>query len=294
MSTIRQISDGLADAVSALEPSILTLHRSRSGGATGVAWGKDLVVTAAHQLEREEGIELSASGRRVSASLVGIDPASDLAVLRVEAELAPLPLISAGALRVGELVLALGRPGEGVRARLGIVGFVGGEWRLPGGSRFERYIESDVSPLPGFSGGPLVRGSGEVIGLNTAALLRGKLVTLASEGVRRIVETLVAHGRVRRARLGVAVQRVALPRELAAGRAQSHGLIVLSVESNSPADVSGLRLGDVLLRLAGARLTRVEELQAALDPERIGQEHVLELVRAGEPIQLSIQPEARS
>jgi len=280
--------------VSALEPSIVTLHRSRCGGASGVAWSKDLVVTAAHHLEREEGIELSASGRRLSASLVGIDLASDLAVLRVDAELAPLTLGAPEPVRVGELVLALGRPGDGVRAQLGIVSRVGAEWRLPGGSRFERYIESDVSPLPGLSGGPLVRASGEVIGLNSAGLLRGKLVTLAAEGVARIVETLVEHGRVRRARLGVAVQRVSLPRELAARRGQAQGLIVLSVEPDSPAEVSNVRLGDVLLALGGTRLTRVEELQAALDPERIGEDHALEILRAGDELTLSIRPGVRS
>lgn len=280
--------------MSAVEDSLVTLHRSRCGGASGVAWTKELVVTAAHQLEREDGIELSAGGRRLRASLVGVDPSSDLAVLRVDGELAALPRADPGPVRVGELVLALGRAGDGVRARLGIVGRSGGEWRLPGGARFERYVESDVSPLPGLSGGVLVRATGEVIGVNSAGLLRGKLVTLAVEGVSRIVDALSAHGRMPRAHLGVAVHRVALPKDVASRRGQAHALIVLSVLPGSPAEKSGLHLGDVLLALGDKRLTRVEDLQAALEPERVGEEHRLDLLRAGEELTISVKPEGRS
>jgi S1-C subfamily serine protease len=225
--------------------------------------------------------------------LVGLHLPSDLAVLRVEGELSPLPWAAPESLALAELVLAFARPSEQLRARLGIVSVLGEKWRLPGGTEFERYIESDLGPASGFSGGPLVRATGELIGLNNGRLSRGALLTLPAAGVSRIVAALLAHGRVPRAHLGVAVQAVALPKGLVETLGRASGLLVLSVQTGSAAERAGLMLGDLLLDLAQKPLARVGDLESALGDATLGAELALELIRGGERRQLSVRAEER-
>jgi S1-C subfamily serine protease len=233
-----------------------------------------------------------ADGRK-EATLLGSDAASNLAVLRVDAELAPLPHADTSTLRPGELVLALARGSRGSHARLGMLARVGGEWRLGGGQRVERYLESDIPPAPGLSGSALVGARGDLIGVNLAGLVRGSLVALPASSVQPIVEAIAAHGRVRRAKLGVAVERVELPRALSARLGRAHGLVVLSVLEGGPAERSGVLLGDVLLELAGQAVESVQDLQSVLAASPGGTELALALWRAGTERTLTVVPEAR-
>lgn len=271
-------------------PSVLTIQSGRCDHASGVVWSSDSVVTAASRLRREEGLEALVGAERRAAELVGFDGASDLAVLRVEGGLPPPPR-RAEPVSVGELVLALGRD-PGVFARLGVVARTGGEWRLPGGGRFDRYIESDIGALASLAGGPLVDANGDLVGVNNATIARGRLVTLPVESVDRIVEAITTHGRVRRARVGVSVQRVELPAALAAELGRKFGLIVLGVQPGSPAEGAGLGLGDVLLTLGSATLERVEDLQAALEDDAIDATLRIDFWRAGKVLNAEVVPKA--
>jgi len=240
------------------------------------------------------GVVASAEASIVAVHGGRCDSSSGVAVLRVGAELSPFKPADARALRVGELVLALARTGRGLGARLGIVSRLGGEWRLPGGTRFERYIESDVTPSPGLEGSALVTVSGELVGLNATGLARGALVSLPVASVGRIVDALLAHGRVRRARLGVALERVELPRAVADRLGRRRGLVVVAVVEGSPAERGGLLLGDVILAIDEKPTERVDDLQSALDENAIDREVSADILRAGKGQRLLLTPEARA
>lgn len=293
MNELMRVSANLADVVSGAGGSVALVHGARAEAASAVAWSKDLLVTAAHALEAERALEVTLAGSRQPASLVGADPASDLAVLRVDAELSPLPQADAARVRAGELVLALSRGQRGLKARLGIIARVAGEIRLGGGARVERYVETDIAPAPGLAGSALVGAAGELIGVNLTGLVRGQLVTLPAANVAPIVDALVAHGRVKRMRLGVALQRVELPRALAERLGQKNGLVVLSVLESGPAERGGLLLGDVILAVGGERVERVEDLQGRLAEHAAGSELALASLRAGEERAFTLTPEAQ-
>jgi S1-C subfamily serine protease len=290
---ISELSSGFADLVANAQKSLVFVRGGRCEAASGVAWSRDLVVTAANAFERERGLTATFSDGQKEAILLGADAASNLAVLRVEAELSPLAHADSSALRPGELALALSRGARGTRARLGMIARVGGEWRLAGGLRVERYVESDIPPAPGLSGSVLVGAQGALIGINLAGIVRGSLVTLPASSAKAIVDSIVAHGRVRRARLGVALERVELPRALAERLGRRYGLVVLSVLEGGPAERAGVLLGDVVLAVAGTAVESVDALQGVLGEQSIGQELSVDLLRAATQQTLGVTPEAR-
>ncbi|HTQ04614.1 MAG TPA: S1C family serine protease [Polyangiaceae bacterium] len=293
MSTILDFSSELANAVAKAETGVLAVHGGRCETASGVAWNEHHVVTAAHALERESDLEVTVGDERVPATLVGADPATDLAVLRVERSLAPLARKDGPAPRVGEVALALSRSARGLRARLGVVARVSGAFRLGPGIEIERYVESDIAPAPGLSGSALVDAEGALLGVNSTGVARGVLVALPGGAVSRVVDAILLHGHVRRAKLGVAVERVELPQAVAARRGTRRGLIVLGVAAGGPAEQGGVGLGDVILSVGGKSVERVDELSGALDESRIGVELAVEVLRAGAEVTLTVRPEAR-
>jgi S1-C subfamily serine protease len=280
-TSLDSLSRELVAAVAAAAPSLVRVEGRRRGASSGVVWSAEGVIVASHHaIDADEGVPVGLEdGRTLEARVVGRDPGTDLALLRVEAgDLRPPRWAEADAPATGALVLGLSRPGRAVRARLGIVSAVAPEWRTPAGSRLEGYLESDLPLHPGFSGGLLLSAGGAALGVNTAGLLRGTSLAVPARGVRRVVETLLAHGRVRRGYLGIGTQAVALP----PGAGQASGLIVLSVAAGSPAARAGLLLGDVLLRAGDEPLAHPGALQPALDADRVGQELRLRVLRAGE------------
>jgi len=164
--------------------------------ATGIVWdGEGLILTAHHVLERDENINVGfEDGETVTAELVGRDPATDLALLRTTKRDSSIPAWAGPEdLRVGHMVLALGRPGKNVRATLGIVSALGDSWRTPAGGPVDRYLQTDTVMYPGFSGGPLVDAQGRFVGLNTSALLRGVSITVPVPILNRVVQDLSEH-----------------------------------------------------------------------------------------------------
>ncbi len=283
MPILSDLSRDLAAIVEAAGPGVVRVEARRRLPASGIVWADGVVVTANHVVQRDENIAVGLpDGGKVEATLAGRDPGTDVAVLRVPATVsAPAARGGVEDLRVGHLVLALGRPGRTVRATLGIVSALGESWRTPEGSQVERYLQTDAPFHPGFSGGPLVDAAGRVLGLNTTALVRGFSLTIPAATLQRVAETLLVHGRVRRGYLGIGAQPVRLGAETERTLGQRTGLLVLSIEPGSPAERGGLYVGDILTGFDGQPVTEIEDLMALLAADRIGQAVPLRIVRAG-------------
>lgn len=282
MTVLQQLSDALAATVETAGASTVRVAGRKRLAATGIVWSADGVIVAAHHtLRQDEGIKVTlGDGRELDATLVGRDVTTDLALLRVAAsDLTPAKWADPASIKVGHLALALGRPGQTVQATLGVVSALGEGWRTPAGGEVERYLQTDVVMYPGFSGGPLVGADGQVLGLNTSDLLRGVSLALPLETVQRVAEALLTHGRVRRGYLGVGVQTVRLPEGVAEG--QETGVLVTSVEKNSPAGQAGLVLGDTLLVLDGEPVTDPDSLLALLTGSRVDKTVDVRVLRGG-------------
>jgi len=288
MTTIlQQVSDDLAATVAAVSPGLVRVEARRRLPASGLVWSPDgVIVTAHHVIEQDEAVRVGLhGGQTVTATLVGRDATTDLAVLRVETmNLIPPAWAEPdlGGLRVGHLVLAVGRPGQSAQATLGIVSALGENWRTPTGGLIDRYVQTDVVMFPGFSGGPLVNAAGQVLGLNTSALLRGLSLTVSVATIHRVVGMLLTHGKIRRGYLGVSTQPVRLPAMLQQSVGQETGLLLITVEPQSPAEQGGLLLGDTLIAFDDTPVRHPDDLLAFLSTDRIGATVRVRLVRAGQ------------
>jgi serine protease DegQ len=281
---LSNLSAALAGIVEATGPSVVRVEARRRFPASGTVWAADgLVVTADHAVEHEEHIRVGlADGRLLAATLVGRDPTTDIALLRVEAgALAPAAWGDPAAARAGHLVVSLGRPGRAVRARLGMLSAVADNWRAPSGAEIGRYLEVDTGPSPGFSGGFAVNAAGKALGLQTSALVRRASLVVPVTTLRRVVETLLTYGRVRRGYLGIGAQPVRLPARLREDLGQDAGLLLVSVEPGSPAEESGLLLGDVILGFGGDKTHHLQDLMRLLGADRIGIPMPLRILRGG-------------
>ena len=287
------LSTELADAVERAGQSTVAIHARRRIPSSGVLWRPGIVVTASHTVRRDEDITLTLpAGETVPATLAGRDPGTDIAVLRL-AEGAPAAaaatLAPDDALRVGSLVLALGRPGTSVTASLGAISAVGGEWRTWQGGRIERFVRLDLAIYDGFSGGPLIDAAGRVLGLNTSGLTRSAPITLPVATVNRVADELLAKGHVRRGYAGVAVQPVEIPERLAREQKlpAETALLVVAVEHGAPADRAGILIGDVLVSLDGAALREPMDLLAGLSSREPVE---IRLIRGGAPQTVALTP----
>lgn len=289
--TLQTLSQGMADLVAQSEPKIVRVDARQRLPGSGVIWSADgLIVTSHHIVERDDNIQIGlADGKTVDATLVGRDQGADLAVLRANASgLAAATWVDAGELRVGHLLLALGRPGNRIQATLGIASALGGQWRTPSGGEIDHYLQTDVVMYPGFSGGPLVVADGRFAGVNTSALVRGVSLAIPSATIRKVVETLLAHGHMPRGYVGIGIQPVRLADSLQQLVGQETGLMVMSVESDSPATQAGMVQGDVLVKLDGTPVRHVDELQVLLSGERVGKTVETQVIRGGQLQTLSL------
>lgn len=285
---LQDVSNALAQMVETVGPGVVRVEARRRLAASGVVWSADgLIVTANHVVRQDENIGLGlADGQRASAQVVGRDPTTDLAVLRADTKNLVKPAwaqADASTMAVGHLVLALGRPGKTVQATLGIISALSEDgWRTPAGGLLDRYLQTDVVMYPGFSGGPLVDVNGQVLGLNTSALLRGISLTVPGTSIGKVVETLLTHGRVRRGYLGISVQPVRLPEALKQQLNQEVGLLLVAVEENGPAGKAGLVLGDTIVTLDGTTVSSYDDLVTLLGADQVGAEVPLRIVRGGQ------------
>lgn len=289
-NVLADFSNGLADAAQTAGQSIVRVDARERMPASGIAWSTDLVVTAHHVVESDEGIGIGLpDGSEASAVLVGRDPTTDLALLRVSgASLTPPTWLEDSDLRVGQLALALGRPGRTVQATLGVISALGDGWRTGAGGLIDRYVQTDVVMYPGFSGGPLVDVAGRVAGLNSSALARGVSVSLPTATVRRVAEALLAHGKVRRGYLGVSTQRIRLSSAVAEQAGQETGLLVNQVVEGGPAEAAGLFLGDTILAVAGEPVRHHDDLLAKLSGDRVGAAVPFRILRGGQVVDVNV------
>jgi serine protease Do len=290
-----------------LAPSVANLRVTRRlrGGQVAVGGGSAVVIapdgfllTSAHVVEGARSGEASfVDGRAMRFTVTGADPLSDLAVLRAEADdLVAAQLGDAGALRVGQLVVAIGNPhGYAGSVTAGVVSALGRS--LPVGRRggprrlVENVVQTDAALNPGNSGGALVDGAGRVVGINTAVAGVGLgLAVPINEATRRIVAALMADGRVRRAWLGVAVGPRPLPPRVAGRLGRGHAIEVIEVVEGSPAAKAGLHPEDMLVELDGVALTATDDLQRLMTAERIGTTLKATVVRGGEMRAVTLTP----
>jgi S1-C subfamily serine protease len=169
-----------------------------------------------------------------------------------------------------------------MEATLGVISALGESWRTGAGGTIDQYLQTDVVMYPGFSGGPLVNVSGQIIGLNSSALSRGTSLTVPVATLRRVIDTLATHGRIRRGYLGIGAQPVRLPEELAQRLGQEVALLIVAVEPDTPAQQAGLMLGDTIVTLGGERVQHIEELMALLSGDRVGRQVSAKIIRGGE------------
>lgn len=289
--TLAALSEGMADAVERAGGSVVRAHGRKRHPGSGVVYAEDLVLTAGHVLEREEDLSVeTADGRTLEARLVGRDHSTDLAVLRVGGLGVEAATPAEGKARVGQISLAVASPGrgDGPRATFGIVSSVGGPIRTRRGPRLERYIQTDASPYPGLSGGPLVDVDGRVLGVMVAGWGRGAAFAVPADLAWRVAATLRERGTVKRGYLGILSQPVRLPDGGRTGLTQKGGLLVVGVEDGSPADRGGLMVGDILATLDGQPVEDTDDLLVLLSGERVGRSVPVGAVRGGEPRELHV------
>jgi S1-C subfamily serine protease len=287
-----ELSDALADAAERAGKSTVLVNARRRMPASGIIFTVDLVVTAEHVIEKDDDISVVlADGTEVAAKIAGRDAGTDLAVLKLEPAAGTVAEPTKSPARLGQIVLALARPSrDGIEASMGTVSAIGGPTRTGRGGMLERYIRTDSISYPGFSGGPLVAADGTILGLNTSGLSNGPAITIPADIAWRIGETLARHGQIKRGYLGIRSQTVDIPNasQDALKRKQTTGLLVMSVEKDSPASKGGLIVGDILVAIAGNPVLHHDELFARLDTDVAGKSTPIEILRGGQPKTLNI------
>ncbi len=291
MTVLQNLSDDLAGTVAKVSPSLVAIHARRRIPSSGILWRPDVIVTNQHTLQREEGITVTLhDGSRVDARLAGRDPSTNIAVLQLDKPGGAAASLATADATVGQLVLALGRPGKAVTAALGIVSAVGGEWRTWSGGRIDHFVRLDVAVYDGFSGGALSDTSGQIIGMNTSALSRSSAMTIPFATVARIAEQLLTAGHVKRGYLGLGLQAVRIPAATVEKQSleQDLGLMVVSLDDNAPATKAGMQLGDVIVAFGGKPAADASDLLAQLSGDRIGTTASLRILRAGEIMDVGV------
>jgi S1-C subfamily serine protease len=284
-NTLKEFSNDLSSAVEKAGASTILVDARKRYPASGIAYAEDLVLTADHVVTKEDIKVGLPDGRNLNATVAGRDPGSDLALLKLT-EKALSPAKTSDDVKVGQLVLALGRPNNaGMQASWGIVTAISGPTRTFRGGLLDEYLQTETTPYPGFSGGPLVNSEGEVLGLNTSGLTRGSSLTIPVKVAWRVAEVLAKHGTIKRGYLGVRTQPVEIPEAArkALQREQGQGLLVLWLEEGGPAEKGGLLVGDILVGISGQPVGDPDDLFAALNSETVGKAVAVEILRGGRP-----------
>jgi len=284
---LQDLSDNMAGIVERVGQRVVAVHGRHRIPSSGVIWRQGVVVTAAHTLRHEDGINVTlADSRTVAAVLAGHDAGTDLAVLKLDGvNLDPVESGDARSLKAGHLVLAVARAdGLGASADFGVVGAVGGPWRTWRGGQLDAFVRLDGGLRPGFSGAALADMRGQVMGICTSALARGAGILIPSATVARITDELLTKGHVSRGYLGVGTQPVNLSEAWMKKMSlpSDRGLLIVSLAANGPAEKAGVLIGDVLIELDGEPCRDIDDLHAALSSERIGQPLKIGLIRGGE------------
>ncbi len=286
LDVFRSLDSALAAAVSAASPYVVHVARGRSGG-TGIVWPSatnDLVISSSFHTPDKTKVGLPTADGDLDwrdAEVIGRDPGTDVALLRVTGgSLTGATLRELGDLAVGNLVLAIGRPGRTARASLRAIGVLGPATKTHWGGKLDRYVESDRQIPRGFAGGPLIDAEGAVIGMNTRTLLRGADLAVPVVTLRRVVDELLAHGGIRRGYLGVGAYPAQLSAQLQQLAGRDSGALIASLEDAGPAAAAGLLVGDIIIELDGVAVTGPDTLRGAIG-DRPGAAVKIHVLRGG-------------
>src|SRR5438128_806158 len=304
-------SNAVISASEKISPSVVKIDvaqagRSRSGepherqgGGSGFVFTPDgLILTNSHVVHGATRIQASLSdGHRFPAHTIGDDPATDLAVIRIDApQIVAAPLGDSQKLRVGQLAIAIGNPcGFQYTVTAGVVSALGRSLRSSSGRLIDDVIQTDAALNPGNSGGPLVNSRGDVIGVNTAVILpaQGICFAIGINTAKFVAGRLIKDGKIRRGFIGVSGQNVPLPRRLvlAHNLPVESGIQVVAIERNSPAERAGLREGDVIVGYGESATAGIDDLHRLLVEERVGVKSTVTVIRHGDKRMLEIVPE---
>jgi S1-C subfamily serine protease len=314
-SLLDAYSTAVTGAVERMSPSVVNIEvhqssgrtrsgepRERQGGGSGFVFTPDgLILTNSHVVHDAVRIAVTlADGERLPATVIGDDPASDLAVIRVNELRGPgltaAALGDSQRLRVGQIVIAIGAPyGFQSTVTAGVVSALGRSLRSYSGRLIDDVIQTDASLNPGNSGGPLVDSAGRVVGVNTATILpaQGICFAIGINTAKFVASRLLRDGRIRRSYIGVSAQTVPVHRRVVRfyDLPKEMGVVVLGVEENSPAKRAGLREGDVIVALEGQPVAGVDDLHRVLTDVRVGVSCSLTVLRWTEKLELKIVPE---
>jgi S1-C subfamily serine protease len=316
-SLLDAYSTAVTGAVERMSPSVVNIEvhqsagrtrsgepRERQGGGSGFVFTPDgLILTNSHVVHEAVRIAVTlADGRRMPATVIGDDPASDLAVIRLDQPHSGEPGVTAAALgdsqrlRVGQIVIAIGAPyGFQSTVTAGVVSALGRSLRSYSGRLIDDVIQTDASLNPGNSGGPLVDSAGRVVGVNTATILpaQGICFAIGINTAKFVASRLLRDGRIRRSYIGVSAQTVPVHRRVVRfyDLPKEMGVVVLGVEENSPAKRAGLREGDIIVALEGQPVAGVDDLHRVLTDVRVGVSCSLTVLRWTEKLELKVVPE---
>lgn len=280
----------LPDAVARVAEAVVGLGLRRRGAASGVLWAPGRVVTTACTLGGVSRVQVvPADGEPRVGEVRGVDPGTDLAVIAVEVDAAPVAdRRDAATVRVGDAVFAAGRDASGgVHASFGHLGAVGGAWRTWRGASVERWVRLDGGLYPGLAGAAVADATGRTIGIASPALSRHHGVVLPAASVDRVVEALWTRGRIVRGWLGVAVQPVARS-AVAPDAGQGGALLVTGLGDGSPAASAGLRVGDAIVAAGERPVADLRALRDALEGLEAGAPVRLSLLRGGVPLSVDV------
>lgn len=273
-------------------------RRDRGSGSGFIFTPDGFVLTNSHVIHRAANIDVTLSdGHKYKAELIGDDPDTDLAVIRITApNLAPAQLGDSQKIRVGQLVIAIGNPyGFQYTVTAGVVSALGRTLRAQSGRLMDDVIQTDAALNPGNSGGPLVNSRGEVIGVNTAMILPAQGICFATsiDTAKFVASRLIRYGKVSRSYIGLAGQNVPLPRRLVRyyNLPVESGILIISYNRNSPAKKAGAVEGDIIIGLDGHPIAGIDDLHKLLTGDRIGQKASLVVIRGTEKLSLDVIPE---
>ena len=278
--TLTELSAALVARTKAARLLVAEIRDGRGHVRSGTLWRDDVAIASEQSLPKADAFEIVHANGTTAANLAGRDAGTNVAVLRLEQPTsAALPAASEA--ETGALALAFGSDASGgVTVRLGAIAHAGNAWHSRAGGKIDRRIYLDVALAHGDEGGPVLDASGHLLGISTPAP-RGRVLVIPASTVERVIDPLLAHGRIARGWLGLALQPVAVPEQLRAAANQESGLMVMSTVASGPAASAGIVTGDMLLQIEGVPITHTRRIAEQLGPDSIGQKRDLKLIRAG-------------
>jgi S1-C subfamily serine protease len=287
-----QLSKSISETIEAVQGSVVAVDSGGRSSSSGVVWRPGIAVTTLHGVRRREGITVLHEGEPISASLLGADASTDLAVLRLATEqLTPVTSVTDTDLRAGQVVLAMGRSRLGdISAACGIIARAGKAWRTWRGGQIDSLIRPDVQLYVGQAGSALVNEQRQVLGINSPSLARQAVITLPARTIDRVVDAVLERGHMPRPFLGIAMQPVPVPEPVRSffPKDAEQALLITHVEPKAPAAAAGAMVGDLILSIGGEPVEGAREILHRLAGLRIGDTISLVVIRGGAKVELTV------